>query len=270
MKTIVITGASSGIGEASVKHFLANNWKVAATMRNVKDANSDFAVNPNVSLHSLDVTSIASIENARTEILETHRTVHAVLNNAGYALSGPFESVSNEQIEAQFATNVFGLMNVTRAFLQHFKQNNEGVFINVSSLGGRITYPLTSLYHSTKWAIEGFSESLSFELKQFNIQVKLIEPGAVSTNFSGRSMQFGRQEDAVDYGTLIQKFTENLKQSDRIPVSADEVAMEVFKATTDLSDRLRYPVGDAERMIKMRIEIGEENFIKNIGKKMLS
>ena len=107
-------------------------------------------------------------------------------------------------------------MEVTRAFLPHFRASKAGMFINVSSLGGRITYPFTSLYHSAKWAIEGFSESLAYELGELGLQVKLIEPGAVATDFGGRSMEFAMPNEFPDYAPTAQKFMASLENSGRV------------------------------------------------------
>jgi NADP-dependent 3-hydroxy acid dehydrogenase YdfG len=149
MKTIVITGSSSGIGQATAKHFAAQGWQVAATMRRPENE-TELAEIDNIKLYQLDVTDQASIDKAAAQILNDFETVNVVLNNAGYGLAGPVEAATPAQIRRQFDTNVFGLMEVTRAFLPHFRANKAGMFINVSSIGGRITYPFTSLYHSTK------------------------------------------------------------------------------------------------------------------------
>jgi NADP-dependent 3-hydroxy acid dehydrogenase YdfG len=160
MKTIVITGSSSGIGQATAKHFAEQGWKVAATMRTPENE-TELNQIQGISLYALDVTDETSVANAAQQILSDFETVNVVLNNAGYAAAGPFEAATPEQVERQFDTNVIGLMRVTKAFLPHFRANNAGLFLNVSSIGGRVTFPFISLYHSTKWAVEGFSESLS-------------------------------------------------------------------------------------------------------------
>ncbi len=146
MKTIVITGASSGIGKATARYFAEQGWQVAATMRKPENE-TELNQIENVSVYQLDVTDNDSIANAAQQIISDFGSVDVVLNNAGYGLIGPFEAASNEQIRQQFDTNVFGLMEVTRAFLPHFRANQAGLFLNVSSIGGRITYPLNSLYH---------------------------------------------------------------------------------------------------------------------------
>jgi NAD(P)-dependent dehydrogenase (short-subunit alcohol dehydrogenase family) len=171
MKTILITGASSGIGKTAAIYFQQQGWQVAATMRNPANEH-ELDKLPNIKLFALDVTDESSIAKAVSESIAAFGTVDVVLNNAGYGTVGAFEAATDEQIKRQFETNLFGLMSVTRAFLPHFRQNNSGLFINISSIGGLVTFPLFSLYHSTKWAVEGFSESLQFELAGLGIGVK--------------------------------------------------------------------------------------------------
>ncbi|MDW3195059.1 MAG: SDR family oxidoreductase [Cytophagales bacterium] len=260
MKTIAITGASSGIGKEAAKLFVTHGWRVAATMRK-PGSEKELSELEGVKLYELDVTDTLSIQQCAKSILKDHQGIDIVLNNAGYGLVGPFEAATPEQIQRQFNTNVFGLMEVSRAFLPYFRSKRAGMLINVSSLGGLITYPFTSLYHSSKWAVEGFSESLSFELGELGIQVKLIEPGAVSTDFSGRSMDFAMPNDLPDYGPPVQKFLDAQKNSDRVPATPEEIAQGIYEAATDGKQQLRYLLGDAPHTIKVRKEAGDDEFI---------
>ena len=193
-----------------------------------------------------------------------------VLNNAGYGLVGPFEAATNEQIRRQFDTNVIGLMEVTRAFLPHFRANKAGMFLNVSSIGGRITYPLISLYHSSKWAVEGFSESLAFELRELGIQVKLIEPGGVATDFGGRSMTLAMSTELPDYMPMVQKVMAAFGA--RGPASsAEQIAAGIYEATTDGKNQLRYLLGeDAKQNYAMREQVGDDAFMAGMRERMLS
>lgn len=270
MKTIVITGSSSGIGKATAKYFAEKGWKVAATMRRPEN---EIELNQldNVSLYALDVTDEASIANATQQILRDFGTVDVVLNNAGYAVAGPFEATTAEQIQRQFATNVFGLMSVTRAFLPHFRANKAGLFLNVSSIGGRVTFPFLSLYHSTKWAVEGFSESLAYELGELGIQVKIIEPGGVDTDFAGRSMVFAVEEGLTAYNEALGKFQANQGKSGLAANTADFLAEGIYNAATDGKTQLRYLIGpDAEQVYGMRQQIGDDAFVAGVKERMLS
>ncbi|MEO1436911.1 MAG: SDR family NAD(P)-dependent oxidoreductase, partial [Bacteroidota bacterium] len=148
-KNIFITGSSSGIGKATAKYFAEKGWGVAATMRR-PEAEKDLNEIDNVKLYKLDVTDEATIERAVRKSIDHFGKIDVVLNNAGYGTAGPFEAATQKQIKRQFDTNLFGLMDVTRAFLPHFREHKDGLYMNVSSIGGLVTFPTFSLYHSTK------------------------------------------------------------------------------------------------------------------------
>ncbi|MBS1796029.1 MAG: SDR family oxidoreductase [Acidobacteria bacterium] len=240
-KVILITGASSGIGKETAKLFQAKNWKVAATMRSPEKAD-DLQRIADVECFRLDVTDPASIEKAIADVLEKFGRIDAVLNNAGFAVVGSFESATPEQIERQYRTNVFGLMNVTRAILPYFREQKRGFIVNVASIGGRMTFPLYSLYNSTKWAVEGFSESLQYELEQFNIRVKIIEPGPIKTDFYDRSEELTRKEGLTAYDWFIDRALPNMKKAGETAPDGSVVAAAVYEAVTDGTKKLRYGV----------------------------
>lgn len=270
MKSIVITGSSSGIGKATAKYFAKQGWRVAATMRKPENETELSAIE-NIFLYQLDVIDEASIDSTTAQILNNFGTVDVLLNNAGYGLLGVFEAASPEQIKRQFDTNVFGLMSVTRAFLPHFRANQAGLILNVSSIGGLITFPFMSLYHSTKWAVEGFSESLSYELGTQGIQVKIIEPGGVDTDFGGRSMVFATKEGLTDYDAAVSTFQSNMGDSGLARSTAEQLAEAIFVATTDGKDQLRYLIGtDAEQLYGMRQANGDNAFIADMKERTLS
>ena len=270
MNTIVITGASSGIGKATAKYFAEQGWKIAATMR-APEKETDLSECNNITVYQLDVTDNDSIQNAANQILADFGIVDVVLNNAGYGLVGPFEAASPERIRRQFDTNVFGLMEVTRAFLPHFRANKAGMFMHVSSIGGRVTYPFVSLYHGTKWAVEGFSESLAYELGELGIQVKLIEPGGVSTDFSGRSLDMAMPDEFPDYAPAAQKFMAARANSGLAASTAEQIAVGIYEAATDGKAQLRYLLGDdAVQTYAMREQVGDDAFVAGMRQRMLS
>ena len=235
-QTIVITGASSGIGKATALYFAQQGWNVAATMRTAAP-DSDFAAYPAIAVFTLDVTNVESIAQAREQILERFSGVDLLFNNAGYALAGAFEATTDAQVRQQFETNLFGVMNVTRAFLPYFRSKKKGVILNTTSSGGVLTFPLYSVYNSTKWALEGFMEALQYELKPFNIQIKNIEPGSVKSEFT-ENINFVSNDDYADYANKVQHNT--LAGYKNAP-TPDAVAKIVFKAATDNRSKLRYP-----------------------------
>jgi NAD(P)-dependent dehydrogenase (short-subunit alcohol dehydrogenase family) len=261
MKTVLITGSSSGIGRATVKYFAARGWQVAATMR-TPAKETELGQLPNVKLFPLDVLDEASIAQAVADTIRTFGSLDVVVNNAGYGAVGAFEAASPEQVKRQFDTNVFGVMNVVRAVLPHFRQQRRGQVINVASMGGRITFPLYSLYHGTKWAVEGFSEALQFEVEQFGIRVKIIEPGAIKTDFYDRSMDLFKKEGLNDYDNYQALTFPNMQQAGADAPGPEVVARTIFRAATDGSRKLRYPVGsNAPLLLFLRRLLGDTWFM---------
>ncbi len=269
-KRILITGASSGIGEGTALYFLEKGWKVAATMRN-PDANTSLPEHDNLIKLRLDVTDTESIAQSVSAVEEAFGGVDVVLNNAGYGTAGPFEAATEAQVKRQFDVNVFGVMAVTRAFLPLFKAQKSGLFINVSSIGGLITFPIFSLYHATKWAIEGFSESLSYEVKDFGIQVKILEPGGVKTDFAGRSLDMFDVSKTPEYVPLVERMVSNFSEEREAGYSTPrDMAEVIYTAATDGSNQLRYIAGaDAKAMWQARQSMPVGAFMENTRQQML-
>lgn len=242
-KTVLITGCSSGIGRETALRFQREGWNVIATMR-TPSSEQELLCLPNVICPALDVTQETTIKEA---IAEGHRTfgkIDVVINNAGYGLIGPFETFSTDQINRQFQTNVLGLMSVTREILPYFRKQRSGLVINVASFAGRSIFPLYSVYHASKWAVEGFCDSLQYEVSSYGIQVKIIEPGLVKTEFWGRSTDRENrtginayEEDARPVLDLIDVAAGLLATKPR------DVAETIWKSANDDSNRLRYIVG---------------------------
>jgi len=247
-KTIFITGASSGIGRATAEHFANKGWNVAASMRH-PEKETQLQINKNIRLFQLDVTQAESISKAFEEALETFGNIEVLVNNAGYGAVGIFEKASPEQVQKQFDTNVFGLMNVTRTFLPYFRKRKSGTIINISSVGGRITFPVYSLYHATKWAVEGFTESLQFELKPFHIRVKLVEPAAIKTDFYTRSMDVLKDKDIPEYDQYEKVTIENAMKFGEDAPGPEVVAKTIYKAATSRGNKMRYPSSAQGKML---------------------
>ena len=262
-KTILITGASSGIGKATANLFNKKGWNVSATMRN-PDTVNDLNETSSLKKIKLDVQNKESIIRAVELTQQLFGQIHVVLNNAGYGAVGPFEAATDLQIKRQFEVNLFGLMDVTKAVIPHFKKNNYGLFINVTSLGGLMTFPIFSIYHASKFAVEGFTEALQYELNPFGIEFKLIEPGAVATDFATRSLEMFNTEEYPDYDIILQK-TQDFFSNSKVSSSPEQVAEIIFNAATDDSKQLRYIVGeDAKQIAEYRAKLPYEDFRKMI------
>ncbi|KAB7731216.1 SDR family NAD(P)-dependent oxidoreductase [Rudanella paleaurantiibacter] len=263
-KTIFITGASSGIGKETAKLFQSQGWQVIATMRNPANE-TELTQLENVLVSQLDVLDLASIERAVAEGIQTFGTIDVLVNNAGYGAYGPLESFSRDKIQRQFNTNVIGLLDMTRALLPHFRQNRSGILINISSIGGKMTFPLGALYHGTKFAVEGISESLHYEVAQFGGQVKLIEPGSIATDFGGRSFDFSNDESLSEYQPLIARFMGVMSGVMANASPARVVADVIYTAATDGKDQLRYTAGeDARLLLDSRRQADDATFIGGI------
>lgn len=247
-KTVLITGASTGIGRATAQLFQQQGWNVVATMRS-PEKSPELSDLPNVLCLPLDVTKAATIQAAIDRAIAEFGTIDVLINNAGYALIGAFEACDMADIRGQFETNVFGLMEVTRVILPHFRLRQQGILVNVASIGGRVAFPIYSPYHATKWAVDGFSESLQYELRQFNIKVKIIEPGAIKTDFYSRSISVAKKAGLTVYDEYIQNTLPKIDRAGANGSPPEITAQVIYKAATDGSWKLRYPAGGNASLI---------------------
>ncbi|SDH20759.1 SDR family oxidoreductase [Mucilaginibacter gossypii] len=264
--TILITGASSGIGKATAKLFQEKGWNVIATMRN-PEGETELAGLNNILLAKLDVLDPDAIEKAIEAGIDRFGKIDVVLNNAGYGAFGPLEAFTRDNIIRQFNTNVIGLLDVTRAVLPHFRSHKGGTIINISSIGGKMSFPLGALYHGTKFAVEGISEALSYELEQFGAKIKIVEPGAIATDFAGRSLDFSNDESLTEYQWLVGKINEGMPAFFENASPASLVAEVIYQAATDGTIKLRYTAGDdAKAIIDQRQQSDDDTFIHEIKK----
>ena len=260
--TVFITGSSSGLGRAAARRFASAGWTVIATMRN-PDREAALAQLPGVVLEPLDITDQKQITGAVADAIR-RGPVDVVFNNAGYGLAGPLEGISDDQMLRMVSTNLMGPIRVTKAFISHFRERHAGLFINTTSIGGLIAVPFNSMYHATKWALEGWSESMAFELKQFGIGLKIVEPGGMKTDFFTRSFDTGRHQA---YDKLVDKVMSVITDPKQMETysSPAQIAEVVYEAATDGKDQLRYVAGeDAKATYAMRLQLGDEAFRKAI------
>lgn len=254
-KTIFITGASAGLGKSTAKLFQSKGWNVIATMRNPENE-TELTQLKNVTVLKLDITDNAQILDIVHKVTQQY-AVDVVLNNAGYGLIGALEALTDEQITRQIDTNLLGVIRITKAFIPYFRENKKGTFINVTSMFGLIGYPTCSVYAATKFAIDGFSESLAYDLAHFGVKVKTVAPGGMQTDFAGRSLDGGQHEA---YQELMAKVSEGYS-AERISqfATAEHVASVIYEAATDNKEQLRYISGkDAISLYAEREKIGAE------------
>ncbi|KZM25699.1 uncharacterized protein EKO05_0000954 [Ascochyta rabiei] len=259
-RVFLITGTSTGFGEELVKVVLKNGDHVVATARNSSKLKFDGANDSNSLLVDLDVTNKSSIDKAFDAAIKKFKRVNVVVNNAGYGLSGPFETLSDKQLRQQMEINFFGLIDVTRKALETMRDlKTGGVIQQVTSVGGQIGVPSFSIYCASKWAVEGFTETLSKELKpEWGIKLTCIEPGGFRTDWSGRSMQFGEvKNDAYDH--IDPK--KNAQARNGTQPGDPAKAAKVFYDLAVMDDPpLRCAVGtDAYKAITAKIDTYKEN-----------
>jgi NAD(P)-dependent dehydrogenase (short-subunit alcohol dehydrogenase family) len=263
-KTIFITGASSGIGKATAKLFAAKGWNVIATMRKPENE-TELNLLGNVKLLALDVTNVAQIKDIAQQAMNLG-PVDVVFNNAGYGLLGVLEAITDEQLVQQMETNFLGVVRVTQAFIPAFRARRSGLFITNTSSAGLMAFPVSSMYDASKWALEGWSESLSFELGQFGIGIKNIEPGLVSTGIAEKSVLVSHPA----YEELTNKFFALTGDPANAVSTPDQIAQVVYDAATDGTDTLRYVCGeDAKALYAQRLAVGDEAFRKGVQQMIL-
>lgn len=267
-KVALVTGSSSGIGYETALMLARNGFDTYATMRNTNKSKeiAEITKKENLPLRvlKLDVTDDKSVDDAINNILNEKKSIEVVVNNAGYGLMGSIEDSSLDEIKAQFETNFFGAIRVMQKVLPIMRKQKTGTIVNVSSIAGRIGFPMGSSYVSSKFALEGLSESMSYELEQFGIRILLIEPGVINTNFA-----FVTPKKALDtnspYSPIMNKMQENLVSTIANGTSPKEVATIILRAITEDSPERRYLVGnDAFELIDARKNSTDKDFEKII------
>jgi NAD(P)-dependent dehydrogenase (short-subunit alcohol dehydrogenase family) len=264
-KTIFITGASTGLGKATARLFQLKGWNVIATMRN-PEKEEELNHLENITLLPLDVTNLKQINSTVAKAITIH-PIDVVFNNEGYGLMGALEAFTDEQILRQLNTNLLGVIRVTQAFIPHFRDQQSGIFISTTSMGGFLAFPLHSIYHATKFAVEGWSESMSFELALHNISIKTVAPGGIATDFLERSLDKNLHPAYKNLEDKLFATTDSMMDA---AAPAEKIAEVVYEAATDRKDQIRYIAGeDSKMMYARRLELGPEEFRKEIKKQFI-
>ena len=268
MKTVFITGASSGIGYECARIFMEHGWNVVATMRNPQNASADLK-QENVLITKMDVTDVDSIKKAIQEATCRFGLIDVLINNAGYYSIGVVEAIPEEEIRRQIETNLLGLIFTTKALLPYMRKNRSGLIVNLSSVAGRTTVPLQSIYHASKWGVEGFSQSLQYEVEDLGIDVVLIEPGLIKTDFYSRSMKYSRDEKLAEYKEISDKVGKYLIDGGNNGSSPEDVAREIYRITESKKRKMQYLVGKSTGIVALSKILPYKTLRKMIKKTMM-
>ncbi len=264
----VITGSSSGIGFETSTLLAKSGFYTYATVHKLEGEGSHHLIvtakkeKLSLEVTQLDVNSDESVTNSINSIAKKNNRIDVVVNNAGYALGGALEETSMEEIRKQFETNFFGAVRVMQAAIPIMRKQGSGKIVNITSIGGRISIPLSTFYHGSKFALEGVSESLQYELARFGIKIILIEPGAVVSNF-WKSIKSAKKANNPNspYAQLASNVSKTFKKMEENAMHSSEVAKAVLDAVTSDNPRLRYVVGnDASKTLEVRKNMSDMEF----------
>jgi NAD(P)-dependent dehydrogenase (short-subunit alcohol dehydrogenase family) len=274
MKVAIVTGSSSGIGFETSLLLARNGFFTYATMRNLDKSKKIIELKQKEKLPlevlKLDVTDDKSVKEAIGKVANEQETIDVLVNNAGYGLVGPLEELSIQEFKEQFETNVFGVIRVTKSVLPIMRKRRHGTIVNISSIAGRIGFPLTPAYVSSKFALEGLSESIAYELEQFGINVILVEPGVIKTNFDN-NLKIGKNVSTAStandhnspYADITERRLAGFKPRFKNGTPAIEVGRVILNAITSAnsSSELRYLVGnDTIKLMEIRKNKSDKEF----------
>ena len=260
-KVVLITGTSSGMGRATVVYLAAQGYLVYAgsrTPQKLFDIQSK-----NIRPILLDITDMQSIDKALLYLPK----IDILINNAGYGLVSTVEDVSEEEMFAQFNVNVFGVMRMCKAVIPKMRRQEDGIIINISSFLGKIGLPLLTFYNASKYAVEGITDSLRYELRDFNIRVHSIMPGFFDTHFAKENLATNAKtfEEHSPYATLVASLAPTIVEQINHGNDAQEVAQMIFESITDKESPARQTVGDkAKKFIPMKKELSDEDFERRV------
>ncbi|OMF20321.1 SDR family oxidoreductase [Paenibacillus sp. FSL H8-0259] len=265
-QTIFITGTSSGLGKLTAIHFAKMGWNVAATMRTPENG-QELRQYDNIRLFKLDVTNPDQVSLAVDAAIDAFGKIDVVVNNAGMGTYGPLELAAEKDIDWQFAVNTRGPINVIRRFLPHFRANGSGMFINISSFMGVTTaVPLGSLYNMSKFALEGLTEGLYYELKPLNIELRLIEQGGSSGNNFTNNIIWNRDEKITVYDEMMDKLSALMGNRDNSQLDDPQVIVDaIAELATGVSSKFRTVIGDTgNSLMALRNSVPIEEYLETM------
>jgi len=267
-KVAIVTGSSSGIGFETALALAREGYYTYATMRDTKKGNQikEVAKKENLKLEVLeiDVDKDETVQAAINKIVKDKSRIDVLVNNAGYGLFGCLEDLSMDDLKAQFETNFFGIVRTSQAVIPVMRKQKSGIIVNISSVAGRIGFPVSPAYISSKFALEGLSESMRYELSPFGINTIIIEPGVIKTNFMS-STKRSMKPDSV-YKDITNKVIMGISMMAEMGTSPQEVAKTIIKAIKSENPLSRYIVGNDAVMFleakKAKTDLEFENYIK--------
>ncbi len=266
-RTGLVTGCSSGIGLATCHVLSRNNFMTYGTVRNLSKAKKiqDLINRENLSMKilRLDVNDNQSIKLAVKKILTDTGRIDVLINNAGYGMFGPVEEITTQEIKKQFETNFFGAIRLIKAIVPIMRKQGNGTIVNISSMVGRFGVPLNSAYVSSKFAVEGLSESISFELEEFGIRVIVIEPGVVNSDFFHNVKVKGMNLESP-YHKLMERRVNFLDKAMKNSLTSSyDVADTILEALNSKDPKFRYVIGnDATNSLRMRNSLSDRKFME--------
>lgn len=266
-RTVLVTGCSSGIGLATCHVLSRNNFMTYGTVRNLSKAKKiqDLINGENLSLKilRLDVNDNQSIKIAVKKILTDTGRIDVLINNAGYGMFGPVEEITTQEVKKQFETNFFGTIRLIKAIVPIMRKQGNGTIVNISSMVGRFGVPLNSAYVSSKFAVEGLSESISFELEEYGIRVIVIEPGVVKSDFFQNVKVKGMNLESPYHKLMERRINFLDKAMKNSPTSSYDVADTILDALNSKDPKFRYVIGnDATNSLRMRNSLSDRKFME--------
>lgn len=251
---ILITGVTSGIGKAMLERLSRDGHRVYGCTRSCKRYYELNEKTAGAEILELDITDEISVKRAVATIVDKEKRIDVLINNAGYGLAGAVECTPVEEAKYQFEVNLFGTMRMTKAVLPVMRKKSQGLIINMSSIVGKMGIPYQALYCASKHAVEGFSESLRMELKEFGISVVMLEPGDVKTSFTDNRVKAQNAGSAGTYKSMFEKSISIVEGDERKGMAPEKIAALVSKIILKKTPRLRYPIGPFEQMISLPLK----------------
>jgi short-subunit dehydrogenase len=247
-RVILITGASSGIGKACACYLAERGYKVYGTSRNLLTNEQNISLK-SLEMIQMDINNEDSVKNGISYVIEKSKRIDIIVNNAGYGIAGAIEETDIEKAKQQFETNFFGAHQICRIVLPIMRKQGSGHIINISSIGGLVGLPYQGFYSASKFALEGYSEALSMEVKSFGIKVTIIEPGDIQTAFTDKRLKIGKELINSNYKISFERVLKKIEKEEREGYSPVKVAELIERVISNPTPNIRYSVASNEQKL---------------------